>query len=310
MKTASIWDTRCAETWHRFWVLRDVLLARLGERAVDIDDPALEEKLEALVARCETQMPNVVVDRAAFIIRIGDALLSREGALQLATLDRLAIEDLYLATALAAGDRAALALAERDLVPIMRQAAGKIDADRSVMDEVIQRIRHRLFVGEPGSEPAINSYRGTGPLTRWLRVVATRTAVDLTRAREHVDGDEAIAELVAPDDPELALIWHTCADAYKRALAHAVKLLPKRDRTLLRQRYVDGLELDALGKIHGVHASTVMRRLRKIEDELATTTRAALKSELALSDSQLSSMERMVVGQLPLSLTRMLRAGR
>lgn len=291
-------------------MLRDQLLARLGERAAGLDAAALASKLEDLVARCERRMPDVVVDRGVYVARLADALLSREGPIELAALDQVAAEDLYLATALARGDAAALVLAERELVPVMRQAAGKIDADPSFMDEVIQRIRHRLFVGEPNNEPAITSYRGTGPLTRWLRVVATRIAVDLTRARDHLEGDDAIAELVAPDDPELALIWHTCADAYKRALAHAVKSLPKRDRTLLRQRYVDDLDLDALGKIHGVHASTIMRRLRKIEDQLATTTRTALKSELALSDSQLSSMERMVVGQVPLSLTRMLRGRR
>lgn len=291
-------------------MLRTLLLARLGERAADLDDEMLERRLEELVARCEARMAHVVVDRGAFVARLGDALQSREGVIDAAALDKVAADDLYLALALATGDAAALAMAERDLVPVMRQAVGKINADPSFMDEVVQRIRHRLFVGEPGSEPAIATYRGTGPLSRWLRVVATRIAVDLARSRDHLEGDEAIADLVAPDDPELALIWHTCADAYKRALAHAVKTLPKRDRTLLRQRYVDDLDLDVLGKIHGVHASTVMRRLRKIEDQLATTTRAALKSELALSDSQLSSMERMVVGQIPLSLTRMLRGRR
>jgi RNA polymerase sigma-70 factor (ECF subfamily) len=273
-------------------VLRDLLLAHLDE----------------IVGRCAVRMPEVVVDGEAFVARLCDALLTYEGPVTLAALDGIAVDDLYLATALAAGDPGAIAFAERELVPVLRQAAVKIHGDRTFVDEIVQRARHKLFVADAGTKAGITKYRGTGPLTRWLRVVATRIAVDLKRTDNKLDNDDAIAELVAPDDPELALIWHTCADAYKRALAHALKLLPKRDRTLLRQRYVDGLELDALGKIHGAVASTMMRRLRKIEEQLAEATRERLKHELALTDSQLHSMERMVVGQLPMSLTRMLRA--
>lgn len=218
------------------------------------------------------------------------------------------VDDLELARALAAGDAEALEKAERELVPVARRAIAKVDASNAFVDEILQLVRTRLFVAD-GDRPAlISTFRGSGPLAGWIRVVATRAAIDAKRAVRRDHDDDALDRLPAPDDPELALVWRTCADAYRAALGDAFAALSRRDRNLMRQRYLDQLELKALARMYQVDASTVSRWLSAIESKLAADTRAAVVAALRLTDSQLESMERLVASQLQLSLPRILRA--
>jgi RNA polymerase sigma-70 factor, ECF subfamily len=290
--------------------MRQRLLHRLGARAGELaDHAALARRLEELCAVGEERLPHKPVTRDAFVDRIADALLAGDGDASLAALDKLVPADLYLAAALAQPDEVALAIAEAELLPAVRQSAGRVDSTQAFVDEVSQRVRDRLFVGDRDTPPAITQYRGTGPLARWVRVVASRIALDIKRAdsKTSSDGDGDLTQLPAPDDPELEVIWRTCAAEYKSALAEAFAGLSRRERNLMRQRYIDDLNIDALGRIYKVHPSTTFRWLRQVEEKLAEATRSALMKKLAISESQLHSMERMVMSQLHVSLSRMLK---
>lgn len=271
----------------------------------------LEPVIDAAIARAEARLAHRPVARAAFVERVAAVLDENAdgSAIDAAAIERLQVVDLYLACAAAAGDAKAIALAEAELVPAVRQAAGRIDATPAFVDEVTQRARTKLLVGDgAGAPPAIGGYRGTGPLARWVRVVATRIALDLERDRAKVahDSESELERMPAPDDPELAVLWRDCAEQYKAALTAAFASLGQRDRNLMRQRYVDDLTIDALGKIYRVHPATAFRWIKQVEAKLATATRAALMAKLALTESQVKSMERLVASQLHLSLTRML----
>ncbi len=280
------------------------LLERLGARAVLAD---VDAQLAALIAAAEARLPERPVSREAFVDRIADGLLAGDGPIT--SLGDVSAADLYLACALGESDARALAIFEAELMPLVRQSVGKVDSNRAFVDEVSQRVREKLLVGD---EAVIGQYRGTGPLARWLRVIATRIALDMKRADAKVadDDDDAIAQLPAPDDPELEMIWRSCAVEYKAALTQAFGRLTAKDRTLLRQRFIDDLDIDALGRVHRVHPSTVFRWIEKITERLAEETRAALREKLALSESQAHSMERMVASQIQLSLPRLLRGGK
>ncbi|HEU5058000.1 MAG TPA: hypothetical protein VFU21_15825, partial [Kofleriaceae bacterium] len=54
--------------------------------------------------------------------------------------------DLVLACACARGDRAAVAVFDREMAPIMRSAARRIDDSADFADEVAQAARERLLV--------------------------------------------------------------------------------------------------------------------------------------------------------------------
>jgi RNA polymerase sigma-70 factor (ECF subfamily) len=283
------------------------LVARLeGRAAVAGED--LDAIVAAHIAAGQARLPHRPVTEDAFVAHIASVLLEAEDSIDRAAVERLAAADLYLALALAHADETALAIAETELVPPMRQAAGKVDSNGAFVDEVVQRVREKLFTGVP---PGVTSYRGSGPLARWVRVIASRIAVDLKRKDKRIDDDEdAVGELPSPDDPELAVIWQASAAEYKAALGQAFAALDRRARTLLRQRYLDDLDINALGKIYRVHPSTAFRWLEQIHEQLAENTRSLLRAKLALTESQIHSMERMVASQLQLSLPRMLRGGK
>lgn len=294
------------------------LIARLGARGAALasggsgdGDPGetLDGALRDAIEAGEAQLRHAPVAREQLVDRIADSLLATECALDLAAVRRVRAADLYFACALAAGDARALALAETELLPAARRATARIDASPAFVDEVVQRVRDRLFV-RGDAPPAIAQYRGTGPLARWVGVVASRIALDLKRAagKAAVADEEALANLAAPDDPELAVIWRTCAAEYKAALTASFASLSRRERNLLRQRYLDELDIDALGRLYRVHPATAYRWLKQVEQQLATATRAAVMRKLSLTESQARSMERLVASQLQLSLARLLRA--
>jgi RNA polymerase sigma-70 factor (ECF subfamily) len=286
------------------------LLARLGDQGVTLAaDPQLSALLEGLFDRAEGRLPHRPIRRDALVDKVADALLANDEAPDREALTRLNAADLYLALALAEQDTRALEIAESELMPAVRQSVGRIDANRSFVDEVSQRVREKLLVGDGTAPPAIVQYRGTGPLARWVRVVASRIALDLKRADGKLEGEseEALAQMPAAGDPELEMMWRTCADEYKAALAEAFASLSRRERNLLRQRYLDDLNIEALGRLYRVNPSTTFRWLKQIEERLAVATRTALMTKLAISESQVHSMERLVASQLQLSLPRMLR---
>jgi RNA polymerase sigma-70 factor (ECF subfamily) len=291
------------------------LIARLGERGATLAaDPQLAPLLDGLFDRAEGRLPHRPIRRAAMVDRIADALLASDEPPDLEALTRLNASDLYLALALAAKDLRALEIAESELMPAVRQSIGRIDARASFVDEVSQRVRARLLVGDGDAPPAIMQYRGTGPLARWVRVIASRIALDLKRAdsRPPIEREPAPAPVPAPADAELEHMWRTCADAYRAALAEAFACLPQRERHLLRQRYLEDLNADALGRLYRVTPATTVRWLTQIEERLAATTRAALVRKLALAEVALPSadrLEQLVASQLQSSLPRMLSGG-
>jgi RNA polymerase sigma-70 factor len=294
------------------------LLARLGERATTLAaDPQLDALLEALFDRAEGRLPHRPIRRDALVDRVADALLSSDETPDREALMRLNASDLYLALAVAAKDMRALEIAESELMPAVRQSVGRIDASTSFVDEVSLRVRERLLVADGDAPPGIVLYRGAGPLARWVRVIASREALDLERANgggegEHAnehehEGEGALDQLTSPADPELAQMWQACADEYGAALAEAFAGLSRRERNLLRQRYLDELNVDALGRIYRVNPSTTTRWLGQIEDRLAAAARTALMAKLEVGEAQRASVDRLVASQLQLVLLRVLR---
>lgn len=291
------------------------LIALLGDRGGTLAaDPQLGPLLDGLFDRAEGRLPHRPIRRDAMVERIADALLASDELPDREALTRLNASDLYLALALAAKDLRALEIAESELMPAVRQSIGRINARPSFVDDVSERVRTRLLVGIGGGPPAIVQYRGTGPLARWVRVIASRIALELKRADSRPPGERDLTPMgvPAPADPELEPIWRTCAEAYRASLAEAYASLPRRERNLLRQRYLEALNADALGRLYRVSPSTTFQWLTQIEERLAAATRVALERKLALCVAELPSvdrLERLVTCQLQPSLPHMLSDG-
>ncbi|MEY2936230.1 MAG: hypothetical protein RL033_6979, partial [Pseudomonadota bacterium] len=87
--------------------------------------------------------------------------------------------DLYLCAGCADGQPSAYQALEAAHFPALTAALWRLLGDRATVQEVLQDLRIRLFVGDP---PRITTYRGSGSLSAWLRKVAVHSALDCLRA--------------------------------------------------------------------------------------------------------------------------------
>src|SRR6185503_4217647 len=105
----------------------------------------------------------------------------------------------------------------------------------------------------------------------------------------------------APGDAELSQIKRLYRKDFEAAFASAVRALSPRDRTLLRQWFADGVDLDGLSVIHKVHRATAARWLSAARKSLGTQMRKMLVERLQLRPGELDSLMRLLNSQLELS---------
>lgn len=272
----------------------------------------LEALLAGIVARAVAAWPGVRVDAERFVRAIAQRLpATGPAAVALAALQT---DDLYLACGCADGDPAALAGFEACYGPVIERSIVAIGVSPDDRADLGQIVRERLLVSPAtGEPPRIVKYVARGSLAAWVRVVATRETLRvLPRARraerEAAAGDEQLAGLTASDDdPEVGYLKRQYRNEFKQAFHAAVAALGARQRLLLRQHALDGLSIDQLAALHGVHRATAARQVQAARDAVLAGTRRELMQRLRLSPRELASMMRLIHSQLDLSLPRVLR---
>jgi RNA polymerase sigma-70 factor (ECF subfamily) len=190
-------------------------------------------------------------------------------------------------------------------VPAIDRAIAHLAKDGVDRDEVLQRLRQKLFVG--GAK--IREYSGRGPLAGWLRVAAVREALNLRRELRpgaDVEEDEPL-DLAPANDPELALARAHHGSVLSGALRDAVASLSADDRMLLRMRYLDGLEMEEIGKVLGVHRSSASRALSKARELVLKETRRRVREVVRGTPSEIESVLRLAQSDLDVSLQRAFR---
>ncbi len=217
--------------------------------------------------------------------------------------------DLYLACGCARGDEAALSAFEATLLSQVPSFLARIDASRAVADEVKQRLRERLFVGQGNGAPKIAEYGGRGRLASWLRVVTIRTALNLKsrKAEGRTEDEQAADALLADRDPELEYLRERYRQQFHDAFVAALETLEPRERTVLRMHLADGLNIEGIGQMYGVHRATVARWIASAREHLFQATRRRLRGELGLSATEFESLVRLVRSELDVSICRLLQ---
>jgi RNA polymerase sigma-70 factor (ECF subfamily) len=214
--------------------------------------------------------------------------------------------DACLAAACAAGDAAAIRALEEEVVGRAADAARRVDASPAFRAEIAQRLRVRLLVAEGDAPPRIARYTGEVPLFAWARVIAVRLALNAARdqrapAREPADLDFASA------DPEIDYLREKYRAPFAAAFEEALRALEKDDRTILRLHYVDGLNIDGIGRIFGVHRATVARWLVRVRAEVLARARELLAARLGADPEDCDSVLGVLAGEIDLTLSRVLR---
>lgn len=266
-------------------------------------DDALELTLaHALTAARAASLPLPLSDDD-FIRHLAATLPAGDNS----SLSSLHVADLFLARAcLARAPHALAALDQRlDEVPAF---LSRLSPTPTEIDEVRQRLRERLLVGE---RPRLAEYSGRGALSSWLRVAAVRIFSNLRREELPRQRAELEAAAVLPYvDPELGYIKQRYAADFRRALHDAFAALEPRDRTLLRLKLLDRLNIEKIGALHGVHRATVARWLDDALARVLAETRRLLHERLRVSPDELQSLYDLVSSQLEISLDQLLRSAR
>lgn len=219
-----------------------------------------------------------------------------------AALPQLHAADLFLVHhALLGSARAVQAVQDRlaRLRPVLRRTG----ADAALIDDLVAELPFDLLAPRAGGPPPLAAYSGRGPLDGWLRVVAVRKLVD-RRRRGGVQLDDVVLDELAAVElgPELTVLRLRYRDEIAAAMVAAISELDPQHRLLLRQHYVDGLSIDRLAALHGIHRATAARRLAGVREELARAVRGRLMAKLGVGDGTLDSIIRLVGSELELGL--------
>jgi RNA polymerase sigma-70 factor (ECF subfamily) len=230
--------------------------------------------------------------------------------------DHLHAADLYLASACSHGIPEALRRFEHAYGDEISRTARRFERSGLSSEDLVQLLRAKLFAGATGDgaateRPKIASYTGQGFLQNWVRVTATRTFIDCSRARgdspEVPDHDHLTDVLPEPGpDPELQLLKREHLAHFKAAFAEAVAGLDSSDRLVLKQSLVEGLTIDQLAGLYHLHRATAARRLAKAREALLGATRAVLARRLGLPVERLVMVLELVASRLEASVERLL----
>jgi RNA polymerase sigma-70 factor (ECF subfamily) len=224
---------------------------------------------------------------------------------------QLRTSDLYLACACAERKPAALSIFEERYGTLLGRTLDRMRLSASAAEEYRAQLREALFFTQAkDAPPLIASYSGRGELGSWLRSIATRAALKIRdKEQRNVEPTGVLDLLPAEGNPELEYLRTRYAHEFQEALLLALGELSPRERNLLRQHYLDGLSIDAVGRLYRVHRATAARWLAEIRDTVLTRVKDGLRAGGALSDSELESVLRMARSGFDLSISTLLPQG-
>ncbi len=83
--------------------------------------------------------------------------------------------------------------------------------------------------------------------------------------------------------------------------------MPPEERNVLRDHYAQGLGIDQIAAIHGIHRATAARRLATAREAILRETRQLLMQRLKVSRAELESVVRLIESQMHVTMERILR---
>jgi RNA polymerase sigma-70 factor (ECF subfamily) len=210
--------------------------------------------------------------------------------------------DLYLCSACLSGHPEALRTFERENAHAATLAIRRIGGDDDFIREVLQELWQRLLLGEGAK---LRHFAGRGPLQAWVRVAATRVALDRQRAahrlaKRQTPLPESLAALEA--SPEAALLRARFGPAFQEALRKALTRLSVRERNVLRMHAVGRCSIDEIGIAYDVHRATAARWIERARERIYDDVRRQLCVEHHLTASEFHSLATLLGTELDLSL--------
>ncbi len=261
----------------------------------------MSAELRQAVERARARWPGVDFDERAFTAFLAQKAIAPQARAP----ERL--EELALTHACLTQRPGAHAALEATFGAMVNEAIGRAGPSLD-KEEVLQRLRLRLFTETPARNAKIGEFLGEGALGAWLRTVATRVALTMLTPNTHDDIDDHLRRMVLDlPSPEERVLRSEAREALKTALGLALQQLDGRQRTLIKLAGVDGLTLEQIGVVYGVHKATTSRWLAAIRTQLLRSTQAIMREQLKLSPDEVFSLVGAAGSQLELSIARLLK---
>ncbi len=225
----------------------------------------------------------------------------------------LKLEELALARACAAGHDAAwqtfLTRFREKLYDIARGITKEDSSARDLADSLYADL-YGTSEKEGRRVSRLNFYMGRGSLEGWLRTVLAQEFVNRYRKTKRLvsleeQAEEGVQFCAAPSSqPSSPLDSRLGA-----ALDEALGLLSGEDRLVLASYYLDDRTLTEIGRMVGVHESTISRRLEKLLKGLRKQVLAGLVSR-GMNRAQAEETLEADVRYLQVDVTRKLQENR
>lgn len=210
--------------------------------------------------------------------------------------------DLYLCCACARAQPAALRAFEAECWPGAEAAIRRVDGSDDFVRDTLQDLWGKLLLGE---DAKIRSYSGRGPLQAWVRVAATRAALDRRRTNKRSNGRQVeLTERLAAADVNLeaTLLKAQFGHAFQDALRVSVAALSRQERNVLRMHVVGQCSIDEIGRVYNVHRATAARWIERARTKIYDEVLAALCARHKLTASEFHSLATLMGEELQLSL--------
>lgn len=262
--------------------------------------PDLEEALSKLFEAGRAAWPDIDVNSSDFLIFIG-RFLPAEAAGDLAS---IRAGDLYLVCAFSLGVPGAAQAFDDVYMRRVEVALSRLSTPAAMIADIQQELRRRL-VEMRSPRPDRKLYAGRGDLTGWLCVSAVREA---NRRRERGKREQPLDEyhavlLASPDeDPEMAYIQRTYKRELQAAFKEAIASLSSKERNLLRYHFLDGLSIDRIGLLYGVHRATAARWINQARDALCKRTRELVCQRVSVSQEGFERLLGLLESQIRIHL--------
>ncbi len=216
---------------------------------------------------------------------------------------RSSAED-YLRLACLAGCPGAAEAFESQYFGVLREVVQRICPDSDATEMTLQRLREKLLM--PASSK-LAAYASSGSFRAWLRVVATRAALDTTRQlgtspRWDQDLSERLRDLAT--SPEERLVRHDLRELFHASLRSAVQQLPERERQALHMHVALDWSVTQIGRAFAVHRATAARWLISAKEQINRHLMKELEAKAQLDATDAIGFFRDVRSRLELSLSR------
>ena len=193
----------------------------------------------------------------------------------------LRLEELALARGCATGHEYAwqefLTRYREKLYDIARGITKEDSSARDLADSIYADL-YGMSEKEGQRVSRLNFYMGKGSLEGWLRTVVAQEFVNRYRKQKRLvsleEENEEGVQFASPQSPAPQVEDGRLSSATDEAL----KELSAEDRLILAAYYLDDRTLTEIGKIVGVHESTISRRLEKLLKTLRKQVMAGLQA--------------------------------